>query len=167
MSILVSSLIGGSPVSIQTLNASLSGDGTLYQSFSISAVDVNKSIVLAAYAPGGGSNFALYAPQLFSSTEVRMHKKYNTVVGIRDITVTVIDLGTMVKSVQRGMAPPGTNTIAISAVNPAKSIVLLNKAYAGSAAIGPYSTAVLSGATTLTLSNDSYADRYWQVVEFY
>ena len=158
-------LLGKAPVSIQSGTISWnSGDNT--KNATISPVDTTKSIVLAA--PSTYSEYSV-AAQLLNSTTVQALSNSFSMNYIGNLSFWVIDFGSMVKGVQRGVMGNGVSAATLSTVNPAKCATLISAGSREEGSQAKYNNQYTLTANQLSMSvaGTFSTNFYWQVVEFY
>lgn len=158
-------LLGKAPVSIQSGTISWnSGDGTT--NATISPVDTTKSIVLAA--PSLYGDYSVVA-QLLNNTTVQTLSNGDGNGQLGKVSFWVIDFGSMVKGVQRGVMGNGVYGATLSTVNPAKCATLISVGSRGESSPAKYNNQYTLTANQLSMSSAGTfkTNFYWQVVEFY
>lgn len=150
----------------------------------VNAVDPSKSIVLAKTLPGANTDpyTGVFMFQLVNATTLQFTNQTGSIYD-RETKGSwqLIEFNPeLVKSVQRGVIQVGARnlteyTVTINAVNPAKSILIVNnKIYGSSGAYIFYEYyGELKNSTTVSIRRpsseqyDSFSEAAWEVIEFY
>ena len=132
---------------------------------------------LSQFAAGGDPQYWVSGTTYALGKTVRSptdHQRYVRVVAgagttdpANDATNWRPDGGRAIKSIQRGVYSGTANSITISAVNPAKSILLTSTSVYDYPGTWMAPSAHLSSSTTITVSLPGSNSMAWQVVEYH
>ena len=163
-------LLGRSPVSVQRISGSF-GYQELNKNLTIAAVNPAKTIVRLNAAPYllnayAGQNDYMAASLLTSATNVQVGTLGGGYSDYIQFSLEVIDLGNIVKNVQRGTLTGSATTTTISSINPSKSLLLVETATVITSLLRVRYT-LNSTSIAWDAEPGSNVTFSWQLVEFY
>ena len=157
-------LLGRTPLSIQNI-AGTAATGTQHNDLTIAPVNPATSVI---FMSAFGSRQEGVAAALVGADKVRV-STYSSLYNWAQLSLSVVDFGAMVRSVQRGTlatGPEGSVGLPLATINASRAIAIVSPVQDHTQNAPSALTHTLTN-THLTINRQMYSWYYWQVLEFH